>query len=294
MVKTIFTVLLIPLFCISVFANKSVARDSLNTNTVLFKVTHSDSKHVSYLFGTHHALGKPFFDALKPANEALFSCDLLIKENLNIPGHLAKDIINQRTTTTKWEKYLDKKEQQFVLNLFASGSLEFDKMTPAELYAFLSRHYKEEVCVEKDPEATYFSLDDYIGAVAEKNHLELIGLETSEEQIYLINEDVKGMPRKVHKRRLSAMIARLESGSKDLCAEIDWYRSMQFDFKLDQPCANQLVLSDRNDKWMEQIEERLKTNNCFIVVGLSHLMFECGLLNQIKKLGYHIEAVPVK
>ena len=211
----------------------------------------------------------------------------------DIPGHLAEDIINKRSSTTKWKKYLDKKDEQYIRELFASSDLEFNKMTPAELFAFLGRRYNENICIGKDPAASYFSLDDYIGSIAEQNQITVKGLETSEEQVRLINEDIRGMPAKVHKKRLSRMIARIQSGSRDNCAETEWYSDMQFDFKMDQPCTNTLMLTDRNNKWMIQIKENLKTNNCFIVVGLSHLMFNCGLLNQLRDLGYTIEPVYV-
>ncbi len=269
-------------------------QDSLITNTVLYRVTHTESGHVSYLFGTHHAFGKPFFDSLRFAGEAVRSSGMLIKENLNIPGHLAEDIINQRSSATKWKRYLDRENEAYIRGLFSSSNLQFDKMTPAELFAFLTRYYKEQVCIGKDPDATYFSLDDYIETVARQHQLEVVGLETSEEQVFLINEDVKGMPRKVHKRRIENMIHRLRTESVDHCAEIDWYRNMDFDFRFDQPCQNALVLTDRNENWMVQLRAYLSSENCFVAVGLSHLMFECGLIRQLADSGYQIESIPVK
>jgi len=276
------------------FSKTIGAPDTLETKTVLYKVIHPDLQHTSYLFGTHHAFGKPFFDSLKFATDALLSSNILIKENLNIPGHLAENIINKRASTTKWKKYLDNDSYSYIQALFSSSNLDFDKMTPAELYAFLSRHYKEQICIGKDAAAEYFSLDDYIGTVAEQHQIAVVGLETTEEQVALINNDVKGMPRKVHKRRLERMINRIRSESDDHCAEIEWYRNMDFDFKLHEPCQNTLVLSDRNEQWMLQLQDHFTSNNCFVAVGLSHLMFECGLLNKLSALGYEIIPIEVK
>ncbi|GLU44436.1 TraB/GumN family protein [Allomuricauda sp. NBRC 101325] len=276
------------------YSRTSPQLDSLRTNTVLYKITTPNHSKTSYIFGTHHALDKPFFDSLQHAKEALIASELLIKENLNIPGHLSEDIINKRSSTTKWKKYLDQENLQYVVDLFAGSKLDFKRMTPAELYAFLGRRYKETVCVGKDSTANYFSLDDYIASLAYDQKIEVIGLETTEEQLQLINEDIAGMPNKVHKRRLTKMIERIQAKSQDMCSEIDWYTNMDFDFKLDEPCRNDLVLKNRNEKWMVQLTELLKTNNCFIVVGLSHLMFECGLLNQLEPLQYHIEPIQVK
>lgn len=294
MQKPILTFLVLLLLGNVGFSRMSGIPDTLETKTVLYKVIHPELPHVSYLFGTHHAFGKPFFDSLKPAKEALVASSMLIKENLNLPGHLAADIINKRTSTTKWNKYLDKERYAYVQALFSSGKLDFDKMTPAELYAFLSRHYKAQICIGKDPEATYFSLDDYIGTVAAQHQIAVVGLETTEDQVALINKDVEGMPRKVHKRRLESMIHRIRSASDDHCAEIDWYRNMDFDFKLNEPCRNTLVLSDRNEQWMTQLQDYFASKNCFVAVGLSHLMFECGLINQLSALGYQIVPIEVR
>lgn len=276
------------------FIEKAVATDTLTAETVLFKVTHPNSDKTSYLFGTHHAFGKSFFDSLQNATEALKTSDFLIKENLNIPGHLAEDIINRRSSTTKWTKYLIKDDFEFVKNIFATSEVNINKMTPTELFAFLSRYYKQRVCLSKNASDNFLSLDDYIGSVAEKYQLELVGLETTEEQIDLINKDVQGMPRKVHKKRLSNMISRIKANRSDNCAEIDWYKNMDFDYRLESSCQNTLVLTDRNNRWMNQLEGYLKSNNCFIAVGLSHLMFKCGLINQLNNLGYTITPVAVK
>lgn len=266
----------------------------LKPGTVLFKITNPNIPYVSYIFGTHHAFGGSFFDSLQNATPALISSEILIKENLNIPGQLAEDLINERASTTKWKKYLSQDDYAFVKNIFSSSKLDFDKMTPTELHAFLSRYYKQRVCLTKGPSDDYFSLDDYIGSVAKEHSLKLAGLETTEEQIELINKDVQGMPKKVHKKRLARMIARIKSKTKDNCSEIDWYRKMEFDYGLDQPCRNALILTDRNSKWMVQLKNYLENNNCFIAVGLSHLMFECGLINQLEDLGYTVTPVRIK
>jgi len=268
--------------------------DTLVHNTVLFKITTPNSTKTSFLFGTHHAFGKHFFDSLTIANNALSSCDILIKENLNIPGHLAQDVINARETTTKWSNFLNKENLLFINNMFSSSPTNVDKMTPAELYTFLNRYYKQQVCLTKQSSDTTLSLDDHIGAKAEQHNLSLIGLETTEEQIELINNDIEGMPRKVHKKRLANVIEKIKSKDSTYCEETDWYVNMEIDYQLKQPCRNALILTDRNNNWMKMISESIDSNNCFIAVGLSHLMYECGLIKQLQNLDYIVEPIKVK
>lgn len=260
-------------------------------NTLLFKITNPKSTNISYLFGTHHAFGKRFFDSLTAANKALSSCEILIKENLNVPGHLAKDIINRRTTKTKWDKYLTKEDLNFIKNLFSTSPTDYNKLTPTEMYAFLNRHFKQQVCLNKVVKDTSQSLDNYIGAKAQQLNMDLIGLETTQEQIILINKDVEGMPKKVHKRRLSNIIEKIESKNPADCGETNWYLKMEIDYQLKQPCSNTLILTNRNKKWMKTIQQWIEKNNCFIAVGLSHLMYECGLINALQSIGYRIEPI---
>ena len=267
--------------------------DTILYKTILFKVAHSNSAKTSYLFGTHHAFGKYFFDSLTEANKALMHCDMLIKENLNIPGEMAEDIINRRTTLTKWSSYLKKEDLSFIENLFAKSPTHYTKMTPTEMYVFLNRYFKQQVCLNKNPDDTSLSLDDYIGFKAGRNNITLYGLETTEEQINLINKDVEGMPRSAHKKRLAGIIHKIRSNNASHCEETDWYSHMEIDLQLHEPCRNSLLLTDRNNKWMGSIKEKLESNNCFIAVGLSHLMFECGLINQMRQRGYTVTPITV-
>lgn len=280
------------MFTISLAAGQEVTDDP--TGSIIFRVTNPRTDKVSYLMGTHHAFGKDFFDSLSKAKYFLNSSDLLIKENLNIPGSQAEDIINQRSTTINWEKIVNKKDLAFLRELFASSPTNFSKMTPAEMQAFLGRYYRQTVCLGRDSKDEFLTLDDYIGRVANASGIEIIGLETIADQIELINKDVEGMPDKVHKRRISATIEKIESGNANDCGEIEWYSRMDIDYKLGQDCPNALLLTNRNAQWMQIISDNLETKKCFIAVGLSHLMFKCGLINQLRQRGYSVDPVSLR
>ncbi|WP_394343630.1 TraB/GumN family protein [Flavobacterium cerinum] len=38
----------------------------------------------------------------------------------------------------------------------------------------------------------------------------------------------------------------------------------------------------------------VKNNSCFIAVGLAHLRYKCGLIEQLRYLGYSVERVTMK
>lgn len=258
--------------------------------TILFKISSVDSPNVSYLFGTHHAFGSEFFEGLSPAKEALFSSDLLVKENRSDVTPTASEIINSRADTTRWKQFLNKKSIENVEKLFAASPSDYHKMSPAELFVFLNRYYSQEICLKIDG-SNGGTLDNYIQELAENKKMKVVGLESTLDQIKLINKDVEGMPRRVHQKRLNSMIKLIQSKSTANCNLVDWYQSMEIDYKISQECGNTLVLTSRNNKWSELLIPKLKSTNCFIAVGLSHLMYECGLLNQLKEAGFNITAV---
>ncbi len=261
--------------------------------TIFFKVTHLETGHTSYLFGTHHAFGKAFFDTLQAVNTQLEASDILIVESLNIPGQTAEDIINARTETTGWNKLLKKSDYVFVDELFSSSPTNYQKLTPAEMHAFLIRHFKKTVCLKQAPTDTSLSLDDYIVSKAKEYTVETMAFETIADQIGMINQDVAGMPNKVHKKRLVSIIDKVRNKDASACEETQWYSDMQMDYQLQKSCTNSLMLTDRNNRWMKTLAPLLMNKNCFVAVGLSHLMYSCGLIKQLENQGFTVIPVPV-
>src|SRR5690606_27553082 len=97
-----------------------------------------------------------------------------------------------------------------------------------------------------------------------------------------------------HKRRLSNIIRKISNQDSNDCQETTWYSTMEIDYHLNTPCGNSLILTDRNNKWLKSITDQIDKKNCFIAVGLSHLMYECGLINQLTELGYTVTPLDVK
>ncbi|MCB0793451.1 MAG: TraB/GumN family protein [Flavobacteriales bacterium] len=257
--------------------------------TVLYRVTNPDGAHTSHLFGTHHAFGSTFFDTLTIARDRLLAAQVLVLENLD--G--STELINGRSEMTDWSRYLDREDLEYVQALFDNDPIQLEHLRPAELHAALHRHYAMYTCAARVVGDTSYTLDAAIGALARQHGLQLIGLESSAEQVELISRDVEGMPRKVHKRRLKAVLDLIRSENRSGCEEVERYARMGFDLKLEEPCTNTLMLTDRNARWMERIVPLLQEQDCFIAVGLSHLMYSCGLVASLREQGCSVEAVPL-
>ena len=51
------------------------------------------------------------------------------------------------------------------------------------------------------------------------------------------------------------------------------------------------LLKERNENWVQQLPEIMKTDSSFIAIGCLHLAGEYGLVEQLRKLGYTVEAM---
>jgi uncharacterized protein YbaP (TraB family) len=47
----------------------------------------------------------------------------------------------------------------------------------------------------------------------------------------------------------------------------------------------------RNNKWMHKLDGPLRTEDCFIAVGLGHLNYKNGLIMQLRKAGFKVTPV---
>tara|TARA_R110000824_G_scaffold318073_2_gene505320 strand:+ start:61084 stop:61875 length:792 start_codon:yes stop_codon:yes gene_type:complete len=62
------------------------------------------------------------------------------------------------------------------------------------------------------------------------------------------------------------------------------------DMKLSTPAVYQMMLSDRNNKWLLDIEAMLEDSDTeFILVGVAHLVGQDGLVQQLRARGYQVE-----
>jgi hypothetical protein len=79
--------------------------------------------------------------------------------------------------------------------------------------------------------------------------------------------------------------------NEDLCALSYAYESFQLNYQLDRCCSGDPLLDERNAAWLRQLPDLLDEKKLFIAVGLFHLYFECGLITQLRNLGYRVTAV---
>ncbi|WP_027388499.1 TraB/GumN family protein [Chryseobacterium gregarium] len=263
--------------------------------TILWKIEKPGSQKVSYLLGTLHQVGNSFVDERPLIKELLSHSDIAVFESVDDKKKTIIDVMNSRPDNFSYREHLDKKDVQFLESISTDWTVPISKATPAELAVKLEQLYVLEVCETTKSTDTEKHLDDYLLSVAEKVKIKTVGLETNADQFKALNS-MQIYDWKAVKEGIGARVKNLQKkkDKNQLCSIANTYLSdMNFDYQFNVKCENGAMLSDRNKKWIPQIDQILQNNNAFIAVGLMHIFWDCGIISELRKLGYKVTPVPL-
>jgi uncharacterized protein len=131
---------------------------------------------------------------------------------------------------------------------------------------------------------------------AKDNSKEVIGLETIEQQSAMLFDSLP------LNRQAEILVKSIKEKQKgiDLFKQLnaaylagDLQKLAKLD-KLDDdltPAEKRPLYENRNMDWMKQMPALFNKQSCFVAVGCMHLIGDTGLLSQLKKAGYTVEAV---
>ena len=267
-------------------------------DTYLWKVSSNKDEKVSYLLGTHHQLGESYFKKYPILEKSLLTCQQVVTE-VEINRDSATRLFDDRVTIDLAEK-LGEKNYAGVRELLQNFSINPGKLSPAELVSSLQRKFEQLNC-EALVESDRYKLDEYIQVLARRYHLSNHYLETMDQQFDYLGKATKNQITWSDARRYTTIILKQyskfkKSGKKTCPALLDRYLTHHIEFAFNKSCQafndkQQLLVVQRNQKWLKELSELLKQNNVFIAVGAEHLIYECGLIMQLKKMGYSVEPV---
>lgn len=267
--------------------------------TYLWKISRQNSDKVSYLFGTYHAIGDMFFKKYPVLEKALLSCDQVVTET-EIKRDSVLLLFKDRVATNDLQNTLSEKNYQQVKEIFKNISVDLGKLTPEEVLSGLQNRFQMLNCEVLMSRGTYF-LDQYVQVLADSNNKSNYYLETLTEQVsYKEKADGPGMSWQKAKTYINMVLkqyAKYQQSGKSTCPALaDEYVNFKYNYQFEKSCSkindrSQKLLVDRNAKWLEVLPGMITEKNVFIAVGLNHLNYECGLITQLRKLGYTVEPV---
>ncbi|SFN06657.1 Uncharacterized conserved protein YbaP, TraB family [Chryseobacterium oleae] len=265
--------------------------------TYLWKITSKNGKHISYFFGTMHMAGETFYNQYPILDQSLKSSDIVITET-EIKRDKIIDEFNSRTETNDLEEKLSPEDYARLQNIFKNTGIDIKKLKRDEIVKIMQQRIWNSGCSGSDQ----YMLDGYIQKQGEDHGKKLIYLETSKMQKdYLQNakEPKYRSGNAAIKWTLNKYEKTMASNDKKCRGMQNDYLNLKDQYIFNKSCeslskGDQIIVTERNGKWMEILPGLIEENNVFLAVGLGHFSYTCGLIEKFKGLGYSVEPIPMK
>lgn len=299
--KKIFTALTMLFLLISC----STGASTKEGNSLLWKISGNGLEKPSYIFGTHHLVPVSFLDSI-PGIEAAF------EETEQAVGELDMSKMSEMQVKIMTEgmmpagvtygTLLSPEEGTLLDSMLRAvvgvGMDQLGQLKPAMISNLISVSLYQQYYPSI---ASAQNIDSYFQEEALKRSQPVVGLETAEDQIYVLLNS-QSLERQAE--MLVCMVKHPELLKEQMDEmQIAYYaQNIQVLYALykkeqpDDPCPstdeeNNILNGDRNKKWLEKLPSIMKKKSSFIAVGCLHLPGEEGVLEGLRKLGYSVEAV---
>lgn len=276
---------LIILLCLIVSANFSLLE--VNGQSLLWKINGGDLDAASYLYGTIHIKDKRVYGFSDSVITTFEKCDAFAMEvDLN-PENLAQlsqkmilpDDMTLQDLFTEKEYQLIKTVVEDIIGIDISL---FNKLKPIAILS-LVMNYQFANDVE-------MSVDEYFYREAITKDKKIIGIETIEEQLEILET--------IPKDYIVDYFKNIDQAKEDMEIIIKLYQSAELEDLLEMMLKDksmvmiqQTLLTDRNIKMSERIKKLIKEQSVFIAVGAGHLPGQEGIINMLTRAGYNVEPV---
>lgn len=291
---------LVLIFSLSACANKAGG-----TNSLLWKVSGNGLAKPSYIFGTHHLVPVSFLDDILGLDKAFNSVEQVIGElDMSKMASMQMAIMQKSIMAEEYNyKELLSEDDYELLKRQVSDVIGLDfgmleRMKPAMINNLLmiTLYQKYYPSLEDG-----VGIDQYFQDKARDGNISVRGLETAEDQIYVLLES-QSIERQAellmcsikHPNLLKEQMDKLQDAY--LSQNIDAITQLYYEDSDDSPCPSTdeekfLMNDDRNIKWIELLPDMISSKPSFIAVGCLHLVGEEGLIEGLRKLGYKVEAI---
>jgi len=293
MLKPITFILVCISFCSQLMGQPFNKKDyNIDNHSLLWEISGKDIKKPSYLFGTFHLMCKEdihFSENLLKAFK--YSSALYLEIDLDDPantiGALKYMYMKDGATLIKLLDSLQyNKIQKFFSDSLHMSMAMVEKMKPA----FISSIIYPYIMRCKTTDGIEMEL------IKKSNELqkETFGFETVAFQASVFDN----IPYKVQAAELYNMIDSIEIYKLNFNKMLSLYKSQQLDAiekSFDEEAGfedqKDVLLVNRNKKWVSQLKMILPQSNVFIAVGAGHLPGEKGLIQLLKNEGYILKPV---
>ncbi|TMO72334.1 TraB/GumN family protein [Pseudoalteromonas sp. S3785] len=261
----------------------------------LFKVEKNGTS--SYLFGTVHVgdasmkgLPEKITKAIDQSEQVIVEVDIskltpLQMQQRSMPFMMLKD---GKTLQTE----LSKQNYNKLKDYFAKKSIDIAMFNGLKPWAVMVTMMQIEFQNAGFSDQT--GIDKQVLAYAKKQNITIGELETLEQQLQMFdgmallsNEMIEETFEQLAdiNTYFIKLVNAWKNGDMETLTE---YYNMSFDDSNYGEISEQVMLVNRNDKWVEQLVPRLANEKLFIAVGALHLPEQHGLIKQLTDAGFTI------
>jgi uncharacterized protein YbaP (TraB family) len=265
-------------------------------NSLLWEISGNGLKSPSYLFGTNHFIGKKFADSLPTIYEKFKTCKEVV-------GEIVIDTADSHKVRSNWLLTGNGLLQIFTFKEFSIiaeslrrntglNLINYNNLKPAGVELLFLK-----AIAPKSISAFNPSLDQYFQDEGRKHGDKIIGLETFDFQSDLIF----GAPIELQKKHLLSTVAHLDQARKNIRSLFKFYNLQDINgssnlMLVDQGFTQEetdKMIKDRDLNWVNKMPGIIKQQPTFIAVGAAHLLWDCGLINQLRLKGFTVKAVKI-
>lgn len=271
--------------CLLIFATLTV----FPQNALLWKISDIAGNN-SYIYGTIHLKDKRVYIYADTALNCMKTCDKLALELDMNPMNILKysEMLFLKDDLTLRDIFDEEDYKIISANTEKSTGLNFTFFERLKPVALLSVVMQNLLAGDVD-----FTLDEFFYQKGTQVKMDVIGLETFDEQFMLLET--------IPVEYIIDFLKNPEKGISELEPIICNYQAAHIDelLKLMQDDETMVALSndfldERNIKMADKIDEILRNNTLFVAVGAGHLPGEKGIVSLLRQKGYSVSPVMLK
>ena len=290
---------------LSFFVFLSCTAQPKNENSLLWEVSGNGLEKPSYLFGTHHLIPVSFLDSVAGVHNAFEKTEQTVGElDMSNMAEMQMEMMahSQLPEGVTYESLLSPEEvtqlDSTLKNLLHIGLDQLATLKPSMLSNLISVTFYQKHYPTISNEA---NIDQYFQSEAINRNRRIIGLEDTEDQIYVL------LNAQTIERQAEMLICMVQNPDllKEQMDELqEAYHSQDINalYELsvketpNDPCPSteeekNALNKDRNIKWLEKLPAIMADKPSFIAVGCLHLPGEVGLIEGLREQGYNVEPV---
>lgn len=276
--------------------------------SLLWKISGNGLENESYLYGTIHIIdAESFFwpentmESFNKSDKVVFEIDLdemsdignmmglmtkvMMKDGMTLKKLLSDEdyaMVNDHFKDLGLPMFMLEKMKPMFLTIFAEGDMDFAAMqdpSQATTKSYEMEFYDLANNTEKPVHGLetmddQISLFDSIPYIDQANML-VESIRASAEPVDGEESELEMITRMYVEQDISSMVSTIESEDSELAGFED------------------LLLNDRNQKWIPQMSTYMKDGPTFFAVGAGHLAGHEGVINLLRNVGYTLTPISI-